>query len=93
MSPRSKSELTFCAAYGGSPHSDGALVRSTIASFMAIEELGGLLGPLDGEDNGDESQHRAESGGAESENHDSREKTSVHVVDLESADPDVSVPT
>ena len=60
---RSNSELTFRAAYGGSPNSDGPSSRSSIASFMGVEELGGLLEPLDG------NQHQGETE-EESEDHD-----------------------
>ena len=59
MSRQSKSELTFHAAYGRSPNSGGGPSRSTVASFMAIEELGGLLGPIDDDDGRDEGPHQA----------------------------------
>ena len=61
MPSGSKSDLTFRVAYGGSlPHSEVASslpVRSTIASFMAIEEIGGLLGAPEG-DEGDDYDER-----------------------------------
>ena len=45
---RSMSEISFCAAYGRCPSTE-IPSRSVLASFMAAEEMGGLLGPL-GED-------------------------------------------
>ena len=82
MTPPSKFELNCHSAYGGSLNRDEASSRSTIASFMAIEELGGLLGSLDDEEAGQEGQlkHQPE---AESKGH-VLKKREVYPADLES---------
>ena len=89
----SKLDLTFQAAYGRPSNGGESPLRSTIASFMAIEELGGLLGPFDGEANSDESQPQLEAQletDVDSGTHDLKEKR-ASTVDLEVADSGVMV--
>ena len=60
MPTRSQADLSFQAAYRGLLNSGGNSSRSAISSFMGVEELGGLLGPLDGENETEVDQNQAE---------------------------------
>ena len=60
MPTRSQAGLSFQAAYRGLLNSGGNSSRSAISSFMGVEELGGLLGPLDGENETDGDQDQTE---------------------------------